>query len=279
MLPDATLDLPISEIMDELKLRMRAGDEAVLQAPPGAGKTTVVPLALLDENWLGNRKILVLEPRRIATRAAAARMAQLLGEALGETVGSRVRLDSCVSERTRIEVVTEGLLTRLLKRDPGLEDVGLVIFDEFHERNLDSDLCLALCLQGRESYREGPALKLLVMSATLDGDAVSELLGGAPVVSSEGRQFPVETRYGQPYQLRDSIIPPAVKTIQLALREQDGSILVFLPGQREINRVARDLSDQLRQQGQEQVSVEPLYGGLPLERQEAIRPGPKKRAF
>ena len=149
----------------------------VLQAPPGAGKTTIVPLALLDEAWLEGRKILLLEPRRIAARAAASRMAQLLGEDVGQTVGYRIRMDSCVSDRTRIEVITEGILTHQLQRDPGLDEVGLVIFDEFHERNLDSDLCLALSLHGRELFREGPPLKLLVMSATLDGDAVSTLLG------------------------------------------------------------------------------------------------------
>ena len=254
---------------------MSEGDEAVLQAPPGAGKTTVVPLALLDQNWLGGRKILVLEPRRMATRAAASRMAQLLGEALGQTVGYRIRLDTCVGENTRIEVITEGILTRRLQRDPGLEDVGLVIFDEFHERNLDSDLCLALALQGRELFREGPPLKLLVMSATLDGEAVAKLLGDAPLISSQGRQFPVEAIYGEPYQLRDSIVPPTVKAVLRALREQDGSLLVFLPGQREIGSVARQLSVALREAGQENVQLAPLYGGLSLERQQhAIAPAP-----
>ncbi len=196
MYPDETKDLPIAEVLDELRLGLRERDELVLQAPPGAGKTTVVPLALLDEPWLGRRKILVLEPRRIAARSAAAWMAHLLGESLGQTVGYRIRLDSCVSDQTRIEVITEGILTRQLQRDPGLEDVGLVIFDEFHERNLDSDLCLALCLQGREVFREASPLKLLVMSATLDGDAVAALMDNAPIVTSLGRQYPVETTSG-----------------------------------------------------------------------------------
>ena len=142
---DAISLLPISEVLEQLKLRLQENNEVVLQAPPGAGKTTVVPLALLDQAWLGGRKILLLEPRRIAARAAAARMAQLMGEAVGQTVGYRIRMDSCVSDSTRIEVITEGILTHQLQRDPGLEDIGLVIFDEFHERNLDSDLCLALC--------------------------------------------------------------------------------------------------------------------------------------
>ena len=220
MYPDDITDLPIAEVLDELRQHLRDRDELVLQAPPGAGKTTVVPLALLDEPWLGGRKILVLEPRRMATRAAAVRMAQLLGEGVGESVGYRIRLDSCVSEQTRIEVITEGILTRRLQADPGLEDVGLVIFDEFHERNLDSDLCLALALQGRELFREAPPLKLLVMSATLDGGSIARLLDDAPIVTSMGRQYPVETHYGDPYQLRDSIVAPAVKAILRALEEQ-----------------------------------------------------------
>ena len=274
MYPDDITDLPIAEVLDELRQRLRDGDELVLQAPPGAGKTTVVPLALLDEPWLVGRKILVLEPRRMATRAAAARMAQLLGESVGQRVGYRIRLDTCVSEQTRIEVITEGILTRRLQADPGLEDVGLVIFDEFHERNLDSDLCLALALQGRELFREAPPLKLLVMSATLDGGAIAQLLGDAPIVTSMGRQYPVETHYGAPYQLRDSIVTPTVEAIRRALREQEGSVLAFLPGQREIGAVARQLAAALRQAG-EKVLLAPLYGGLSLERQQlAIQPAP-----
>ena len=276
MYPDDIIDLPICEVLDPLKLRMSEGNEVVLQAPPGAGKTTVVPLALLDQNWLGGRKILVLEPRRMAAQAAAARMSQLLGEALGQTVGYRIRLDTCVSENTRIEVITEGVLTRQLQRDPGLEDVGLVIFDEFHERNLDSDLCLALALQGRELFREAPPLKLLIMSATLDGAAVARLLGDAPLVTSQGRQYPVQSSYGEPYQLRDSITPPTIKAVLRALREQDGSVLVFLPGQREIVRVARELSSALQNAQETQVQLCPLYGGLSLERQQqAIQPAPQ----
>ncbi len=277
-MPDQARNLPIAEILDEVRLRLLKSDELVLQAPPGAGKTTVVPLALLQEKWLGQRKILVLEPRRMATRAAAARMAALLGEPVGQTVGYRIRMDSCVSEKTRIEVVTEGILTRRLQRDPGLEDVGLVVFDEFHERNLDSDLCLALSLLGRRQYREGPPLKLLVMSATLDGDAVAALLGDAPVLSSRGRQYPVSTHYGAPYQLRDSITGPAVATVLRALQEQRGSILVFLPGQREIRRVARELTTALALQADDPVTVEPLYGGLSLERQQqVVMPAPPGR--
>jgi len=275
MYSDATSLLPISEVLDPLKLRLQEGNEVVLQAPPGAGKTTVVPLALLDQDWLDGRKILLLEPRRMAARAAASRMAQLLGEVVGQTVGYRIRMDSCVSASTRIEVITEGILTHQLQRDPGLEEIGLVIFDEFHERNLDSDLCLALALHGRELFREGPPLKILVMSATLDGAAVSTLLGNAPVVTSSGRQFPVATHYGEPHQLRESIIPPAINTVLRTLREHAGSVLVFLPGQREISAVARGLADALKARGEQQVELMPLYGGLSLERQQqAISPAP-----
>jgi ATP-dependent helicase HrpB len=266
-------DLPICEVLEALKQTLRDRHELVLQAPPGAGKTTVVPLALLGEPWLEGRKILVLEPRRMAARAAATRMAQLLGEEPGQSVGYRIRLDSCVSDQTRIEVITEGILTRQLQRDPGLENVALVIFDEFHERNLDSDLCLALALQGREMFREGPPLKLLVMSATLDGDAVAQLLRDAPLLSSAGRQYPVTTRFGAAYQLRDRIAAPTVQAVMHALESHQGSILVFLPGQREILEVARELNRRIGESGQEQILIAPLFGSLSLKRQQqAIEP-------
>ena len=278
MLPDHISDLPICEILGELRQQLSGRDELVLQAPPGAGKTTVVPLALLDEPWLAGLKILVLEPRRMAARAAAGRMAQLLGEKVGDTVGYRIRLDTCVGEQTRIEVITEGILTRQLQSDPGLESVGLVIFDEFHERNLDSDLCLALILQGRELFREGPPLKLLVMSATLDTEAVAGLLGDAPLLTSRGRQFPVTTRHGLPYQLREPIAPPAVQAVMHALATHSGSILVFLPGQREILQVARELGGTLQRAGLDRVIIAPLFGSLSLQRQQqAIEPAPPGR--
>lgn len=268
MLPSATDHLPIYEILEELKASLAVNDEAVLQAPPGAGKTTVVPLALLDQPWLAGQKILMLEPRRMAARASAARMAQLLGEDVGDTVGYRIRMDTVTSARTRVEVITEGVLTRQLQRDPSLEGVGLVIFDEFHERNLDSDLGLALSLQARELFRDDAPLKVLVMSATLDGERVAELLGGAPLLTSEGRQYAVEMRYGEPYQLQNPIVPRAVHAVLQALRETTGSILVFLPGQAEINRVGRDLAPLVGEASVEPVRLSPLYGGLPLEQQE-----------
>ena len=185
--------LPIDAVLDDLARALRAGPSAVLVAPPGAGKTTRVPLALLGEPWRGDGKILLLEPRRLAARNAAQRMAQTLGEQIGGTVGLRARLSTKVSARTRIEVVTEGVFTRMILDDPGLDGVAAVLFDEFHERSLDADLGLALALECQRGLRED--LRILVMSATLDGGRVASLLGGAPVIESEGRAFPVETRY------------------------------------------------------------------------------------
>ncbi|MDB5447053.1 MAG: helicase, partial [Phenylobacterium sp.] len=241
-------------------------------APPGAGKTTVVPLELLAEPWLGGRKLIVLEPRRLAARAAAERMAKTLGETAGETVGYRVRLQSKVSARTRIEVVTEGVFTRMILADPELAGVGCVIFDEFHARSLDADLGLALARDAQGLLRE--ALRLLVMSATLDGAAVGRLLGGAPLVESQGRAFPVQTRYlGRDERLR--LEDQAVRAVERALAEETGSLLVFLPGQGEILRTAERLAERLRRPD---VDVEPLYGALDPARQDrAISPPPPGR--
>lgn len=264
----ANQDLPIEAVLPELRSVLAQRHEAVLQAPPGAGKTTRIPLALLDEAWLEGQTVLLLEPRRMAARAAAARMAAVLGESVGETIGYRIRLDSCVSERTRIEVITEGILTRRLQSDPGLEGVGLVILDEFHERSLDSDLCLALCLQGRDMFREAAPLKLLVMSATLDGEAVAGLLGDAPLVTSQGRQFPVTSHHLSTYRLGDPLVPAVLPAVLRSLQEQPGSVLVFLPGQREIRAVGRALQEAFRQRGWQDIHLAPLFGGLSLERQQ-----------
>ena len=269
------IDLPINDVLDELRAALSGSDAAVLEAPPGAGKTTVVPLALKDEGWLGDQSIIMLEPRRMAARAAAERLAFTLGEKAGETVGYRVRLDSKVSSKTRIEVITEGVLTRRLQNDPGLEGVGLLIFDEFHERSLDSDLGLALALQGRELFREdAQPLKILVMSATLDGERVAQLLGDAPVVSSQGKMFPVEVHYGAKAETRRNIVDPVVSTLNAVLNNPEtGNVLVFLPGQGEIRRVADALPEV------DDVVIAPLYGGLTLEDQrraiEAPRSGRK----
>ncbi|HTN43797.1 MAG TPA: ATP-dependent helicase HrpB [Nitrospiria bacterium] len=262
--------LPVQEILPALRETLAANPSVVVTAPPGAGKTTVVPLSLLEEPWLANRSILILEPRRLAARAAAARMADLLGEPVGETVGYRIRFDVKVSEKTRVEVLTEGILTRRLQSDPGLEGVGLVIFDEFHERHLHADLALALCLDSRRMLRED--LKLLVMSATLDAQAVSALLGRAPVLSSPGRLFPVEVLYAA-HDPRDTEarMPETVQQSVLhALRHDRGDVLVFLPGAREIRRTQEGLEKALTDGP---VDLFPLYGDLPWEAQDrAIRP-------
>src|SRR5262245_19728609 len=261
--------LPIDALLPALREALAARPAVVLQAAPGAGKTTRVPLALLEESWLGPHRILMLEPRRLATRAAARRMASTLGEAVGETVGFRVRLESKVSARTRIEVVTEGILTRRLQHDPSLEGIGLVIFDEFHERSLDGDLGLALALEAQEALR--PDLKILVMSATLDGTAVSALLGDGPVLKSEGRAFPVETRY-VPRDTQRRFEDDVAALVRRALREEEGSALVFLPGEREIRRVTSLLAES---ELPADTSVHALYGALsPEEQDAAIQPAP-----
>ncbi len=265
--------LPIEEVLPDLGVALMQHDEAILEAPPGAGKTTLVPLALLDAEWLQEQTILMLEPRRLAARAAAERMADLLGETVGKTVGYRVRLDSKVSRDTRIEVVTEGILTRRLQTDPALENVGLIIFDEFHERSLEADLGLALCLQAREVFRDAPALKILLMSATVDGKALSQLLGDAPLVRSKGRMFPVEVRYGAPWKSHEGVLQAVVPAVLEALEEQHGSLLVFLPGQGEIRQVYRQLEKPLAMHSD--VILAPLYGDLDIaEQRRAIAPAP-----
>ena len=234
--------LPIDAALGELTVALASSNAAVLVAPPGAGKTTRVPLVLLDEPWAANRKILVLEPRRLAARAAAERMASTQGEQVGDTVGLRIRFGSKVSKRTRIEVITEGVFTRLVLDDPSLDGVAAVLFDEFHERSLDADLGLALSKDVQQGLRE--ELKILVMSATLDGARVAALLGNAPVVESEGRAFPVETRYlGRDPRAR--IESQVADAVQRALRADQGSLLVFLPGAAEIRRTETQIKERI----------------------------------
>ncbi len=267
-------DLPVAEVLDALKASLQINDQVVLQAPPGAGKTTLVPLALMGERWLGQDKILMLEPRRIATRAAAHRMAELCSEPVGQTVGYAMRLESRLSAATKVQVITEGVLTQMLMEDPALSGVGLVIFDEFHERSLDADLALSLCLKSREVFREEP-LKLLVMSATMDSDRVAEVIQ-APIISSEGKQYPVELRYGQAAKFREKITDRIVGTIRLAESENpNSSILVFLPGEGEIRQTQKKLMEVFNNNAN--VEILPLFGSLSQKAQQyAIAPGHRK---
>ncbi|MGX5218081.1 ATP-dependent helicase HrpB [Pseudomonas segetis] len=269
--------LPIDHLLPALCDALGARDEAVLEAPPGAGKTTRVPLALLDQPWLAGQQIIMLEPRRLAARAAAERLASELGEKVGQTVGYRIRLDSKVGPETRIEVVTEGILVRRLQEDPALEGVGLVIFDEFHERSLDADLALALTLNGRAMFRAAdsgePPLKVLLMSATLEGPRLAQLLDDAPVLTSEGRMFPVDILWSKPQPSGQYIEPRVIAACLEALDEQQGSILVFLPGQAEIRRVHQGLHESLGDR--QDVLLCPLHGELDLNAQRAaINPAP-----
>lgn len=270
--PDSDIlptDLPITAVLGDLQNALANNSSVVLQAPPGAGKTTCVPLYLLKTSWLEGFKILLLAPRRLAARAAAGHMADLLQESVGQTVGYRVRLDSRVSAATRIEVVTEGVFTRMLQSDPSLDGVGLVIFDEYHERSLDADLGLALCLDMQGVLN--PELRLLIMSATIETSAISTLLDHAPVITCQGRSFPVETRYVGRYTpdfSRDAIAAAVLS----AARSESGSILVFLPGAAEIRQVARLLNE--AGLGQEWI-VAPLFGNLSRRGQnQAIEPAP-----
>lgn len=271
--------LPIDEVLPDLRAALQRHRNAVVEAPPGAGKSTVVPIALLDEPWLRGGKIIMLEPRRLATRAVATRMATTLGEAPGDTVGYRMRMETRVGRRTRIEVVTEGVFTRMLQSDPALEGVGAVLFDEFHERSLHADTGLAFALDSQENL--APELRLLVMSATLDGAAVAKLLGDAPRVTAAGRMFPVETRYlgtGLPLLPafmggRESPELAVVRAIKQALAESPGDMLVFLPGAGEIRRVQGMLDFPGRD-----VDVYPLYGELAAGDQDAaLKPAPAGR--
>jgi ATP-dependent helicase HrpB len=262
--------LPIDAVLDELASTLERSNAAVLVAPPGAGKTTRVPLALLDAPWLGTKKIIMLEPRRIAARASAERMAKTLGEPVGQTVGYRVRFGSKVSRATRIEVVTEGIFSRQILDDPELSGVAAVLFDEFHERSLDADLGLALARDAQTGLRED--LRILVMSATLDGARVAKLLGDAPVIASEGRAFPVETRYlGR--KADAPLERQMADAIAMALRADPGSVLAFLPGAAEIRRTQNFLGERVHDAS---IEIVPLFGALDAGVQDrAIAPAPK----
>jgi ATP-dependent helicase HrpB len=259
--------LPINEIIPELKEKLNLNPVLILQAPPGAGKSTILPLELLNEKWLDGKKILMLEPRRLATRSVANRMSDLIGEQIGDTVGYRIRFENKVSKKTKIEVVTEGILTRMLQNDNALENVGLIIFDEFHERSLNADLALALSLQVQQVLRND--LRILIMSATLDGSRLSGLLNNAPILTSEGRQYPVSVKYIG-LDEKEYLPQRMAKAIRIAFKEQQGDILAFFPGAGEIMR-----TQQLLEEENLSVSILPLYGDLNFQKQqEAINPHP-----
>ena len=268
-MPQPADSLPIDAVRDDILAALASHSSAVLVAPPGAGKTTRVPLWLAGEPWLKGKKVLVLEPRRLAARGAAERMAQTLGQQVGEHVGLRARLTSMVGPRTRIEVVTEGVFTRMILDDPALEGIGAVLFDEFHERSLDADLGLAFALDAQRGLRDD--LRLLVMSATLDQGRVADLLGGgAPQIACEGRSFPVETRYlGRDPAAR--VEDQMMSAVLRALDEEQGSVLAFLPGQAEIRRVVERLEPRLA--ARQGIDLAPLFGAMEMQAQDrAVAP-------
>ena len=263
---DDVRELAVLELLPELRRTLQSGQQVVLQAPPGSGKTTLLPLLLRDEPWLEGLKIVMLEPRRLAARAAARRMAALLGEEVGESVGFRVRHESVVGQYTKIEVVTEGVLTRYLQNDPALSDYGLVIFDEFHERHLQADLGLAFALQVQELLR--PELKLMVMSATLAALEIADFLGGAPLLEAKLEPFPVTTFHAE-NSLAKLSLPVVARTVVRALHETTGDLLVFLPGAGEIRRLAELLHEVgRRRENEPEIEIIPLYGNLPRELQD-----------
>jgi ATP-dependent helicase HrpB len=264
-----SVSYPIDSVLPDLQQTLRQHRIVLLTAQPGAGKTTQVPLALLQEPWLTPKSIIILEPRRLAARAAARRMSDLLGEAIGTTVGYRTRLDTKIGPNTKLEVVTEGILTRILQHDPSLQNYGLVIFDEFHERSLQADLGLALCLETRKVFRED--LRLLIMSATLDTAVLSKHLQQAPLITCEGNMFPIETRYVGKPERKDFALQVA-QTIYRLLKTDQGNLLVFLPGAGEIRRVERLLTDFPLDP---HTLIAPLYGNLSTQAQDqAILPPP-----
>jgi len=265
--------LPINEVLEELKTSLSVNNRLVLQAPPGAGKTTALPLALLDEPWLEGKKIIMLEPRRLAVRSSAARMAELLGEKVGERIGYQIKMESIQSEKTKILIVTEGVLTRKLQADPSLEEFALVIFDEFHERSLHADLSLALCLESQTLLRE--ELKLLVMSATLNTSAVAKLLDNAPLIESKGRAYPVESIYldAKTSQPTKKELPVFIfNLLQKILKSEEGNILIFLPGVGEIKK----LEAKLNEVNLANTYVSILFGSLSKQEQDRAIKAPKK---
>lgn len=255
-------DLPIVDVFDDVKAQLSTNKTLVLTAPPGAGKSTLLPLALLNEPWMKGKKILVLEPRRLAAKGIASRMSDLIGEKIGETVGYRIRFDTKISERTRIEILTEGILTRMLQSDSALEGVGLVVFDEFHERSIHADIALALTRETQSVLRED--LRLLIMSATIDSANLTQLLD-APLVESNGRQYPVDILYEG--EADKTLLPEAAaNTVMKALKTHSGDVLVFLPGEREITNCAEILK---RKTDRESIAIQELYGRLPQVKQYA----------
>ena len=276
--------LPINTVLPEIKTTLTTHPRLVLQAPPGAGKTTAVPIALLDQPWLKNKQIILLEPRRLAARNAAARMAYLLNEKVGETVGYQIRQDNCFGDKTKILVVTEGILTRKLQADPELKKTALVIFDEFHERSLHADLSLALCLQSQQVLRED--LKILVMSATLNTDAVSTLLDNAPIIQSEGRSFPVEVKYLDKAISQNSNLNPQqqllsslTNTVKKVIHDHEGNCLVFLPGVKEINQLANKIKQHLETESIKNILIAPLHGSLNKQQQDLAIASPNDKAM
>jgi len=269
--------LPIHDVIETIRTALKSHNRLILQAPPGAGKTTAVPLSLLNEPWLGEKMILLLSPRRVAARAAASRMAKLLGESLGESVGYQIRSEKRLSAKTRILVITEGILTRRLQNDPSLEDVALVIFDEFHERHLQSDLSLAFALQSQECLRED--LKIMVMSATLDTRGLSALLSSPPLITSEGRSYPVSIIHLPPNSVpidSKNLIPNLFSLTCDVLAKESGDILIFLPGVREIKSLS-SLLESYSQSNPSDLLIAPLYGDLSKSEQEAAIVPSKRR--
>lgn len=252
------IDLPVRDIIPQVQAHLSKGNTLIVNAPPGAGKSTLLPLALLNEPWLDGKKILMLEPRRLAAKTIASRMAYLLGEEVGQTIGYRIRFENVTSEKTKIEVLTEGILTRMIHSDNSLKGVAMVIFDEFHERSIHADVAMALCREAQQMLR--PDLRIMVMSATLDMPQLTELLK-APVAESFGKQYPVDILYTGDQD--ESLLPEmTARTVVKAANEKEGDILVFLPGQWEITQCEQILKRELRN-----FSIHPLYGQLPPNKQ------------